>query len=217
VGELVPLALPIGLGVLYATWRTRTTARQHAVFGAGLAVLALAVGPPLDIVADRSLTAHMTQHVLLLTVVPPLLVAGFPVAARATWRAACAAVALQTIVMWCWHVPSAYGAASGSSPLHALEHLSFLAVGLAFWAAALAPGIGVGVPLLLFVAALPGTGLGVALTFASSPWYAAYPDLGSQQLAGVVMWAGAGTVYLAGAAVLTVRALRREDVVGAMA
>jgi hypothetical protein len=77
--------------------------------------------------------------------------------------------------------------------------------------------VGIGAPLLLFVAALPGTALGVALTFATGPWYASYPDLGSQQLAGVVMWAGGGTVYLFGAALLAARALRTENLAGALA
>lgn len=217
MGDLVPLLLPIGLGALYVTKRAHTTTWQRAAFGAGLVALALAVGPPLDVVADSSLTAHMTQHVLLLTVVPPLLVAGAPFDVRTWWRAAAVAIALQTVVMWSWHVPGAYAAASGRSPVHAVEHLSFLAVGVIFWATVMSRRVGIGAPLLLFVAALPGTALGVALTFATGPWYASYPDLGSQQLAGVVMWAGGGTVYLVGAALLAARALRTENLAGALA
>jgi cytochrome c oxidase assembly factor CtaG len=216
VGDLVPLLLPIGLGAIYVTQRADASTGQRAAFGIGLIVLALAVGPPLDVAADHSLTAHMTQHVLLLTVVPPLLVVGAPFVARTWWRGAAIATALQTVVMWSWHVPAAYAAASGRSPVHALEHLSFLAVGVAFWATVLSRRVGIGAPLLLFIAALPGTALGVALTLAAGAWYPAYPDLGSQQLAGVVMWAGGGTAYLIGAAVLAARALRAEDLAGAL-
>lgn len=216
MADLIPLALPIGLGAIYVTQRAATSTSQRAAFGTGLVVLALAVGPPLDAAADHSLTAHMTQHVLLLTIVPPLLVIGAPVVARTWWRSAAIATVLQTVVMWSWHVPAAYDAASGQSPVHALEHVSFLAAGIAFWATVMSSRVGIGAPLLLFVAALPGTALGVALTFATGAWYTDYPDLGSQQLAGVVMWAGGGTVYLIGAAVLAARALRAEDL-GALA
>ena len=215
--DLVPLLLPIGMGALYAAWPIETSRSQRFVFVVGLVVLAVAVGPPLDRLADRSLTAHMTQHVLLLTVVPPLLVAGSPTALRSSWCAALTATAVQTVVMWCWHAPSLYEAASGRSPAHGIEHLSFVAVGVAFWATAMSTRIGIGAPVLLFVGALPGTGLGVALTFATAPWYAGYHDLGSQQLAGVVMWAGAGTVYLIGAALLAVRAVRDDELAGAFA
>jgi hypothetical protein len=42
---------------------------------------------------------------------------------------------------------------------------------------------------------------------AARPWYAPYPDLGDQQLAGVVMWAFGGAVYVVGAFVVLLRAL----------
>src|SRR5438067_3213656 len=40
----------------------------------GIVVLALAISPPFDRIADRSLTAHMAQHLLLTLVAAPLLV-----------------------------------------------------------------------------------------------------------------------------------------------
>ena len=214
--DLIPLLLPIGIGVIYAVWPAHPSRTQRAVFTAGLATLAFAVGPPIDLFADRSLTAHMTQHVLLLTVVPPLLVAGAPIELRSSWRAALTATAVQTVVMWCWHVPALYDSASGDSPVHGVEHLIFLAVGIAFWTTAMSTRIGIAAPLVLFLAALPGTGLGVALTLAAAPWYHGYRDLESQQVAGVVMWAGAGTVYLIAAAVLAVRAVRDDELTGAL-
>jgi cytochrome c oxidase assembly factor CtaG len=54
----------------------------------------------------------------------------------------------------------------------------------------------------LFVAALPGSALGAALTLADHTWYPAYPALDDQQMAGVVMWAFAGTVYVVAAGVV---------------
>ena len=205
-------------------------ARRRSLFGAGLATVAVALLSPLDARAHASLTAHMVQHVLLLAVAPPLLVAAAPVPAlvaglpgalrglvahgwgvvRASARSRrwpvwmAGAILVQTGVMWAWHAPTLYAAALRHLPLHALEHLSFLGTGLLFWAvlaAAVATGRGAGVP-AMFVAALPGTALGAALTLAARPWYPAYPSLEDQQLAGVVMWGFAGTVYVVAAGVV---------------
>ena len=203
---------------------------QPWLFGAGLATVAVALVSPLDGRAHTRLAAHMVQHVLLLAVAPPLLVAaspvptllaGLPAAVGAVvrhgltivrdelrsprWPAwTAAAVVAQTAVMWAWHAPGLYEAALRRPELHALEHLSFLGVGLLFWAtmaAAVGTRRGAGV-MALFVAALPGSALGAALTLADHPWYASYPALDDQQLAGVVMWAFAGTVYVVAAGVV---------------
>ncbi len=164
---------------------------------AGLAVLVIALAPPVDAVADRDLVAHMVQHVLLLTVAPPLLVAGARLRRPARAGVMLGAVVAHTVALLGWHVPALYDAAVRSAPVHGLEHLSLLAAGLLLWWA-----IGVGgerVPgsgaLAVFAVALPGTALGFALTFAPHPWYAAYPSLADQQVAGIIMWAVAGTLY----------------------
>lgn len=225
MADIGPLALPLALAALYAIAPGAVSRRRGWAFAWGISAVAVALAPPVDTFAERSLCWHMTQHVLLLAVAPPLLVAS---GALARWRstlpdalrspslrwtptAAVAALCAHTAAMVAWHVPSFYDTAERVAPLHGLEHITFLAAGVAFWAAAMSPASQLSGPLLLFVGCLPGTALGVALTFASGPWYRAYPDVGAQQLAGVVMWAGAGTVYLVGAAVLTLRALGDAD------
>src|SRR5262245_62486146 len=45
---------------------------------AGLAALFIAIASPLHAYADLLLTAHMLQHMLLMLIVPPLLLAGAP-------------------------------------------------------------------------------------------------------------------------------------------
>ncbi len=45
----------------------------------GLVVLWIALAAPLDELADASLSAHMVQHLLLMSAVPPLLLLGWPV------------------------------------------------------------------------------------------------------------------------------------------
>ena len=203
---------------------------QPWLFGAGLAAVGVALVSPLEGRAHTRLAAHMVQHVLLLAVAPPLLVAASPVptlvaglprsvrdVARHGWALVrdelrsrrwpawtAAAVVVQTAVMWAWHAPALYDAALRRPEVHALEHLTFLGAGLLFWAtmgAAVGTRRGSGV-VALFVAALPGSALGAALTLAARPWYPAYPSLEDQQLAGVVMWAFAGTVYVVAAGVV---------------
>ena len=44
----------------------------------GLAILWLAIGSPMDGFADALLSAHMVEHLLLMSFVPPLLLLGFP-------------------------------------------------------------------------------------------------------------------------------------------
>ena len=50
-----------------------------ASFYSGLAILWLAIASPMDGFADVLLSAHMIEHLLLMSVVPPLLLYGLPV------------------------------------------------------------------------------------------------------------------------------------------
>jgi len=132
-------------------------------FYAGIVALLAALEPPFDTLADTSFAMHMGQHVLLLTVVPPLLLLGrpwprmwmpFPVElrrsaarglARGRWSAPIrlagrtvtrppVALALMSAAMAIWHVPSLYGAAVDGEAVHVLEHLCFVGTALLFWA-----------------------------------------------------------------------------------
>ena len=210
---------------------------EAASFAAGLVALAVALGP-LDASADTSLTAHMAQHVVLLVVAAPLLALGAPLSAllwalperrrlglrpvgrrlersrsRHGLRWMTVAIVLQGAAMWLWHAPGLYDAALGAPTLHGLEHLCYLATAVLFWWSLAGAGhrtrMGAGL-VVLFVAALPGTALGVALALAGRPWYPVYARgdaagaLADQQMAGVVMWAVAGAAYVIGAAGLVV-------------
>ena len=115
--------------------------------------------------------------------------------------------------MWAWHAPVLYGAAVDDKAVHAVEHVWFLGAGLLFWGAWRRgwPAVGAPVSSAMFVAALPGTALGAALTLAPRPWYPMYPSLEDQQLAGVVMWGFAGAVYVVAAGVVFGLWLAAED------
>ena len=58
--------------LLFPSWRL-------TVFLIGLATLWLALASPLDGFADALLSAHMVQHLLLMSAVPPLVLLGLPV------------------------------------------------------------------------------------------------------------------------------------------
>ena len=121
--------------------------------------IAVALASPLDAAADRSLSAHMVQHVLLLSVAgaaagPRAAAPDAAVGASAAFGAGArtgvtkrlthahdrhfvgwvsAALIAEALVMWCWHIPVAYQAAIRNSALHACEHASFLLVASVAW------------------------------------------------------------------------------------
>lgn len=131
---------------------------------------------------------------------------------------------LSTLVLWIWHAPGLYEAALADNAVHALEHAAFLGTAWLFWGVVFTrsrgrragDGAGAGTAILmLFTAALQSGILGALITFAAAPWYGVYSlttaawgltALEDQQLAGVIMWVPAGTVYLA--ATLAILGLR---------
>src|SRR3954447_11736238 len=185
-----------------------TTARRVAgwVF---VATVAVALFSPLEGASHRTLTAHMVQHVLLLSIAAPALALAFPPRPLATsrwyWWAAATLVA-QAVVVVAWHAPFAFDAALRVDPVHGLEHVSMVAVTAALWwvLAGTRPWRGESV-VVLFLSTLPLTVLGVGLLLSKSPWYDHYQDIADQQVAGAVMWAvGGGIAVFQGVALFVV-------------
>jgi len=165
------------------------------VLGAG-GVLALAVSPPLDQIADRWLFAHMVQHLLLTLVAAPLLVVGIGawprlwgiVRTRVSRRGGDAlggvlthplvALLISAAVLWAWHAPEAYDAAIADDRVHAVEHLSFVVAYVLYWWPLLGPGraewSNAFRAFYLLAGAATGGLLGALLTFAPGAWYAHY-------------------------------------------
>ena len=191
--------------------------------GLGVVTALLVLVGPFDAAADTSQAWHMGQHVVLLTLAAPLLALGLtgrsprtaiarwqrrflrlPVVRRASRSATAlvaAAILLQSAALAVWHLPGPYQAAVRNPLFHVLEHAVFLGTAVLFWWTLLHTSrarLGLGV-LALFVAALPGTALGVLMTLAHSNWYPVYGNgsagLADQQMAGVVMWAVGNTAY----------------------
>lgn len=199
--------------------------------GLGVVTTLFALVGPFDAAADKNQAWHMGQHIVLLTVAAPLLALGVTGrgsswtalarwqrqflrstlvrrASRNTTALVAAAIVLQSAAIAVWHLPGPYQAAVRSPLVHAFEHAVFLGTAVLFWWTLLHTSrarLGFGV-LALFVAALPGTALGVLMTFAHSNWYPVYGTgpggLADQQMAGVVMWAVGSTASMIAAVVL---------------
>jgi cytochrome c oxidase assembly factor CtaG len=205
------------------------------IVGTGVVVAVASVGPPLDAAADTHLTAHMIQHVLLVSVAAPFLGVGLARALQSspsrigrTWRVVVegvhwpqlliAAGALHVAVLVGWHAPALYDAAVRHDALHAGEHLSMLATAAAFWALVV-PAVaherrGLAV-VAVFVFGMAVGMLGVAMTLAHTAWYPLYATrpnaLADQQMAGVVMWAYGGLASIVAGITLFVSWLAAQE------
>lgn len=125
----------------------------------GLFLIWVAVGSPLAAFDEKLLTVHMVQHLLLMTLAPPLILLGAPVMPilhglprslvqtvlaplfryspvqrlghLLSQPAFCWLAAAAALVGW--HVPAAFTLALQSETWHVVEHLCFLVTGFLFW------------------------------------------------------------------------------------
>jgi putative membrane protein len=137
---------------LFPAWRL-------AAFLLGLAIIWVSIGSPLDGFADALLSAHMVEHLLLMSFVPPLLLLGYPVVPLLrglprgfTVRLLGPLLRLEglrrvghflttPVVAWLamnliflgWHVPAAYDFALEHEHWHEFEHICFLGSSILFW------------------------------------------------------------------------------------
>ncbi|HLI61229.1 MAG TPA: cytochrome c oxidase assembly protein [Solirubrobacteraceae bacterium] len=163
---VVAAALLYGLGGTRYSRAARTRERwREAAFALGLVTIVLALESPLDGYADRLFWMHMLQHVMLLSVAPPLILLGRPwprmwlglpvglrttvgrTLARARWTAGVRWLArprqawgLFNATLIGWHIPAAYDVTLRNQSIHDLEHAMFFFTGLLFWAHIVDPG-----------------------------------------------------------------------------
>jgi putative membrane protein len=211
---IAPLALAAALyGVGFVRLRARSGPgrserdRLAGLFVLGWFCLAGAVVSPLHELGERSFTAHMIEHELLMLVAAPLLVLSRPLSTmiwalpaggrralgaaatsrglRGLWRnltTPWTATTLQAAALWLWHLPVLFDRALDSDGWHIAQHLSFLICALLFWTAMLPRQrqIGaLGAPVLcLFTTSVVSGALGALMAFSASPWYARYAQMG---------------------------------------
>jgi cytochrome c oxidase assembly factor CtaG len=213
--------VPLALAALYlvATRGAGETGRTVS-FLAGCVLLVAALVTPLDTLARGYLVwAHLLQNVVLAEWAPLLLVLGLtPALARRLSRPRTVRVLTQPFValpLWVgtyalWHVPALYDAAlRRPGSLLALEHATYLVVGLLFWWCVwqdephgLSSGARAGYVVAAFVLSAP---LGLVLALVPRAIYGFYADapervwglsrLEDQQLGGMTMAAEQSVVF----------------------
>jgi cytochrome c oxidase assembly factor CtaG len=197
---------------------------QKWLWHTGMALWVIGLVSPIDSLGDDLLSAHMAQHLLIADLGAPLLLAGArsPVLyfllprpalvtlARWHWgrelfhkvRQPLVAVPIYVIVLYSWHFGFAFDAAVRHGAIHALQHASFVTIGILVWWSALDPkrrrvrGELWKVPYMLG-ARFSGMFLGMAFIFIRVPIYAGVYGSGDrghgltairdQQLAGGMM------------------------------
>jgi cytochrome c oxidase assembly factor CtaG len=240
----VGLAVAAVAAVYVAGWRRLGTRSpglpswRPAAFFLGLATLWATLGSPLASCDSGSLTGHMIQHLLLMTLVPPLVLLGEPVkmmvgglrgfgrnfehrlGGRTSVRAAVACWLAGSGTLVLWHVPAVFSLAARSPAWHAVEQASFLVAGLVFWWPVIEPWPGRPLPswsivLYLFLATLPCDILSAFLVFSDRIAYSVYGSsdlvLADQQRAGALMWTAVTLVYLVVGTLVSARLLRFGD------
>ncbi len=195
---LLSVLLFVGL-YLYGA-RFKITPQSGWFFG-GLILLLITLASPLHFLGEGYLfSAHMAQHMLLLLVVPPLLLAGIPekvfskyfkinfqIPPAFCWLSGVA-------IMWFWHIPAVFDAtmqnASGiplcgiaagpfAAFLHGAQSISLIAAGMLFSWPILSPLkiqrlANLSGMAYLFSACIGCSLLGLGITFSSTLLYSAY-------------------------------------------
>jgi cytochrome c oxidase assembly factor CtaG len=128
-------------------------------FIGGVGVFWIAIASPLDSLSSLLLSAHMVQHLLLLSVAPPLILLGSPLVpllrglprkfardglgpflvwpslrkfgSALTHPTVCWLVMAVTLLAW--HVPATFDLALRSPGWHKFEHVCFFVAALLFW------------------------------------------------------------------------------------
>lgn len=162
--EPIPIYLIALAGVWYLRTRQRAQAsharrlvsrRRVAVFLGGLALVLFTVFGPIAAYDGTFLTLHMVQHFILITIAPPLLLAGapmtlwliasgktrrrrviYPVLHAGAFRAfthPLVGLFLFAAVPILWYVTPAFEESLGNAPLHFIGYAIFLFAGLHYW------------------------------------------------------------------------------------
>jgi len=197
--------------------------RQVASFSAALLAMLLSLQGPLHELSDYFLfSAHMVQHLVLILVMPPLLLAGIPewllrpaLRARPVRAAAKAltlplvAFALNNAIFLAWHFPGPYDLMMRNHGIHVAMHLTIMCTGVIMWWPVMSP-----LPELpriapplqmvyLFLVGIPMMVSAALITFSRGALYSWYVEaprlfgisaLDDQRLGGVIMWVPGGLI-----------------------
>ncbi|MBH5367872.1 cytochrome c oxidase assembly protein [Bradyrhizobium glycinis] len=128
------------------------------------------------------------------------------------------ATLLHGIAIWAWHVPVLFDAAAANVLLHRMQHLSFFLTAILFWWSVFRRSQTGSAAWHVFVTMLHTSILGALMALAPRLLYRQQADvavawdltpLEDQQLAGIIMWVPAGTIYAGAALALIALWIRR--------
>lgn len=250
---LAALTYVRGWVLLRSAWSPALSPLRAASFLAAVLMIWVAMNSPLATLDHEWLTAHMVQHLLLMSVAPLLIwlsapimpmLFGLPghvvaatigplVRSRSAQRMRRAMT--RPVVCWlaaavtlaAWHVPAAHSLGMHSHAWHFVQQGSFLVAGLLFWWPVVRPWPSArrapqwSMVLYLFLSTLPCDVLGAFLVFSERVAYPVYLSssgrfygsvLRDQQAAGALMWTVVTIIYLAAAAILSMRLLAARPV-----
>jgi putative membrane protein len=229
------LALALAAAGLYVRAGIPSRGRA-ALFALGLLLIAGSLNSPLETMAAHYLVLiHLLQNVMIADWAPPLLVLGLTPAMRAAVSArggrpfAWTTRPRMALPLWLvgWygiHLAGFYDTALENPWLLNVEHLLLIALGLVFWWPLLSDAPYATPPALkvayLGVAFVLSAFLGLALTFATDPFYAFYEDAPrlwglsaakDQNLGGILMTVEQAFVFLAAIGVFVWKLVPEEE------
>jgi putative membrane protein len=181
---------------------------RQLCFYLGWWIGAAALVSPLCALSVSLFSARVGQHMVLETIVAPLVALGTPRPPSGMRPHPLAAAGAFAALLWFWHAPSPYTATFQSAWIYWLMHIT--AFGAAFWlwrGIIDGPGERIGLFLLATLATTLQMGfLGALFTLAARPLFRVHAfttaswgltPLQDQQLGGVLMWIPAGAIFLA--------------------
>jgi len=198
-GIVIPLAVSGWLYIRGVRRSHLSRKLESAAYACGWTALLLALVSPIHPLGEALLSAHMTQHSILMLVAAPLLVAGRPLAPylfglpvswryslvgfgkarwfQKVWRTATEpfiAFILSGIALWIWHIPALYQRTLENDLVHSAQHITFLVTALVFWWSVIHGRLYGASAAYLFMTAVHTSVLGALMTLSGSLWYPAY-------------------------------------------
>lgn len=197
------------------------TPQQVASFATAMALTFLALQGPLHELSDYFLfSMHMVQHLVVILLVPPFLLAGIPdwmlrpvVKPRPVMAVArlltlpLVAFAANNVIFAAWHFPGPYDLMMRSHDVHVAMHLMIMATGVIMWwpvfsplpeLPRIAPPLQmiylflVGIPMMVVAALITLNGQTLYEWYVDAPRIWGLSPLEDQRLGGVIMWVPGG-------------------------
>lgn len=197
-----PLLLVAMTVALIATSRLPADRRIAPI--SAVACFGLLFVSPFCALSSALFAARVVHHVLLATVLAPLIAHGFASYWQRLPGSLTVWTAVQALAFWLWHAPPFYAAALSNDAIFWLMQAGITIPAAIWWAKLRTAPDAAAVASLLAAMVLMGV-LGALITFAGRALYAPHwlttqawglSPLEDQQIGGLIMWAPASAVYL---------------------